>query len=188
MITVATFFSRYYLTNRPNSHDILTFYLVRVRKFFGGSSGDAPAILALPATSFSKPLVTCTVLLTCVLWLASLVVGLGCVVLSTLFCQWISRYARVDRLPSGLRSPGVVSVFVMHHGSIRNFEAILRMWCKWLLIAVFLFLWGLDIQLLYTVNSPSPLVVIGSSVAFFVGQCLVLTALSRFPSSAVETV
>ena len=187
MITVATFFSRYHLTSRPNSHDISAFFLVRVLKFFGGSSGGATAIPALPATSFSKPLVSCSVLLTRVLWLASLTVGLGCAVLSTLFCQWIYRYALADRLPSGLRGPGEVSVIVMHHGSIQNFEAILRMLCRWLLVAVFLFLWGLDIQLLHAVNPPSPFVVIGLSVAFFVGQCLVVLALPQFPSSAVET-
>jgi hypothetical protein len=189
LITVATFFSRYYLTSRSNPHEILAFYLVQVWKFFGGSSG-ATVIIALPATSFSKPLVTWTVLLTCVLWIASLTVGLGCVVLSTLFRQWILRYALIDRPRYGSRSLGVVSAppSVMHQGSLRNVEAILQILCRWLLVAVFLFLWGLDIRLLHTANSPSPLVVLGLSVTFFIGQCLILAAWPRFASSGVETI
>ncbi|KAH9033203.1 hypothetical protein EDB83DRAFT_2525477 [Lactarius deliciosus] len=84
LITVATFFSHCYMTSRLNPHEILAFYITQVRKFFGGSSGGATTAIALPATSFSKPLVTCAVVLTCVLWLASLTVGLACVVFSTL--------------------------------------------------------------------------------------------------------
>ena len=176
MVTVATFFSHFYLTSRLNPRDILAFYLVRTRRFLGGSSGGAITIIALPATSFSKPLATFTILLTGVLWLASLMVGLGCVVLSTLFRQQIPTYAVVDRQRYGLHSPGVVSAFLMHQGSLRNAEAIPRILRKWLLIAVFLFLCGLDIRLLHAANSPSPLVVLGSSLAFFVGQCLILAA------------
>lgn len=189
LITVATFFSHYYLTglaSRSNPHDILAFYLVRARKFFrvGGSSGGATA---LPATPSAKPLVTCAVVLTCVLWLASLTVGLGCVVLSTLLRQWIPRYARPRY---GLRSPGVVSAFIMQQqgAALRNVEAILRILREWLLVAVFLFLWGLDIRLLHTANSPSPWIVLGLSVTLFTGQCLILAAWPRFPSSGVETI
>ena len=188
MITVATFFSHYYLSNQSNPREILAFYHVRVWKFFGGSSGGVTTTtIALAATSFSKPLVTSAVVLTCVLWLASLAVGFGCVVLSTLLRQWIPRYALVDRPRYGFRSPGVVSAFIMRHGSLHNAEAILRILREWLLVAVFLFLWGLDIRLLHTANSPSPLVVLGLSVTLFTGLCLILAAWPRFPSSGMVT-
>ncbi|KAH8991197.1 hypothetical protein EDB92DRAFT_683586 [Lactarius akahatsu] len=188
LITVATFFSRCYMTSRSNPHEILAFYLTQVRKFFGGSSGGATTAIALPATSFSKPLVTCAVMLTCVLWLASLTVGLACVVFSTLLRQWIPRYADVDRPRYGLRSPEIVIAFAMQQGSVRNVEAVFRILREWLLVAVFLFLWGLDIRLLHSANSPPPLVVLGLSVTFFTGLCLILAACPRFPSSGVETI
>ena len=188
MITVATFFSRYYMTSLSNPHDILAFSLARVQKFFGGPSGGATTTIALPATSSSKPLVTFAVVLTCVLWLASLTVGLGCVVLSTLLRQWIPRYALVDRPRYGLRSPEIVGAFFMQRGPLRSVEAILRILREWFLVAVFLFLWGLDIRLLHTANSPSPLVVLGLSITFFAGLCLILAAWPRFPSSGVGTI
>ncbi|KAH9173671.1 hypothetical protein EDB89DRAFT_1957056 [Lactarius sanguifluus] len=188
LITVATSFSHCYMTSRLNPHEILAFYLTQVRKFFGCSSGSATTAIALPATSFSKPLVTRAVVLTCVLWLASLTIGLGCVVFSTLLRQWIPRYAVVDRPRYGLRSPEIVIAFAMQQGSLWNVGAILRILCEWLLVAVFLFLWGLDIRLLHSANSPSPLVVLGLSVTFFTGLCLILAAYSRFPSSGVETI
>lgn len=187
LITVATFFSRCYMTSRSNPHEILAFYLMQVRKFFGGSSGGATSVIARPATSFSKPLVTCAVVLTCVLWLASLTVGLACVVFSTLLRQWIPRYSVVDRPRYGLRSPEILIAFAMQQGSVRNVEAVLRILREWLLVAVFLFLWGLDIRLLHSANSPSPLVVLGLSVTFFTGLCFILAACPRFSSSGVET-
>jgi hypothetical protein len=123
--------------------------------------------------------VTGAVVLTCVLWLASLTVGLGCVVLSTLLRQWIPRYAIVDRPRFEFRSPDAVDVFIIRHGSLRNVEAILRILREWLLVAVFLFIWGLDIRLLHTANSPSPLVIIGLSFTFITGLCLILAAWPR---------
>jgi hypothetical protein len=75
----------------------------------------------------------------------------------------------------------------MQHGSLQNVEANLRILREWLLVAVFLFLWGLDIRLLHTANSPSPLVILGLSFTFFTGLCLILAAWPQFPSSAVET-
>ncbi|KAH9055004.1 hypothetical protein EDB87DRAFT_1359135 [Lactarius vividus] len=188
LITVATFFSRYYMTSRSNPHEILAFYLTQVWKFFGGSSSSATTVIALPAPTFSKPLRTCAVVLTCVLWLASLTVGLGCVVFSTLLRQWIPRSAVVDRPRYGLHSPEIVIAFAMQQGSPRNVEAVLRILREWLLVAVFLFLWGLDIRLLHSANSPSPLVVLGLSITFFTGLCLILAACPRFPSSDVETI
>ena len=71
----------------------------------------------------------------------------------------------------------------MQHGSSQNVEATLRILREWLLVAVFLFLWGLDIRLLQTPNSPSPLVVLGLSITFFTGLCLILAAWPRFPST-----
>ncbi|KAI9441043.1 hypothetical protein BJY52DRAFT_1321067 [Lactarius psammicola] len=188
LITVATFFSRCYMTSWSNPHDILAFYLAQVRKFFGGSSGGATTTVTPPAISFPKPPVTCAVVLTCVLWLASLTVGLGCVVLSTLLRQWIPRYAHVDRPRYGLHSPELLSAFLMQRGSLRDVEAILRVLREWLLVAVFLFLWGLDIRLLHTANSPSPLIIFGLSFTFFTGLCLILAACPRFPSSGIETI
>ncbi|KAI9439632.1 hypothetical protein H4582DRAFT_1941915 [Lactarius indigo] len=190
LITVATFFSHCYMTSRSNTHEILATYLTQVRKSFGGSSGSATTVIALPATLFSKPPATCAVVLTCVLWLASLTVGLGCVVFSTLLRQWIPRSAVVDRPCYGLHSPEIVIAFAMQQGSLRNVEAILRILREWLLVAVFLFLWGLDIRLLHSANSPSPFIVLGLSATFFTGLCLILAACPRFPStsSGVETI
>ncbi|KAH9173670.1 hypothetical protein EDB89DRAFT_1957043 [Lactarius sanguifluus] len=188
LITVATFFSHCYMTSRLNLHEILAFYLTQVRKFFGGSSGSATTAIALPATSFSKPLVTRAVMLTCMLWLASLTVGLGCVVFSTLLRQWIPRYLVMDRPRYGLRSPERAIPFAMQQGSVRNVEVILRILREWLLVAVFLFLWGLDIRLLHSANPSSPLVVLGLSVTFFTGICFILAACPPLPSSGVETI
>jgi hypothetical protein len=189
-IIVATFFSHYYLTSQSNPHDMLAFYHVRIRKFLGGSSGSVTSTtVALAATSSPKPLTICAIVLTCVLWLASMTIGFGCVVLSTLLRQWISRYALMDGPRYWFRNPGVVSAFLMQHGSSRNVEATLRILREWLLVAAFLFLWGLDIRLLQTPNSPSPLVVLGLSITFFTGLCLILAAWPRFPSSrGVETI
>ncbi|KAF8268493.1 hypothetical protein EI94DRAFT_1700237 [Lactarius quietus] len=110
-ITVATFFSHYYVTSQANPHEILAFYHVRVRKFLGGSSGGITTTntIALAPTSFSKPLVTCAAVLTCA-------------VLSALLRQWILRYVLVDRSRYGFRSPGVLRAFIMQHGSLRNVE------------------------------------------------------------------
>ncbi|KAN0132402.1 hypothetical protein V8E53_009828 [Lactarius tabidus] len=184
LIVVATFFSHYYLTSQSNPHDMLAFYHVRIRKFLGGSSGGViSTTVALAATSFPKPLVIGAAVLTCVLWLASMTVGLGCVVLSVLLRHWIARYALMDGPRYGFRSPGVVSAFLMQHRSSRNVEATLRILREWLLVAVFLFLWGLDIRLLQTPKSPPPLVIIGLSITFFTGLWLVLAAWPPFPSS-----
>jgi hypothetical protein len=189
-IVVATFFSHYYLTSQSNPHDMLAFYHVRIRKFLGGSSGSVTSTtVALAATSSPKPLTICAIVLTCVLWLASMTIGFGCVVLSTLLRQWISRYALMDGPRYWFRNPGAVSAFLMQRGSSRNVEATLRILREWLLVAAFLFLWGLDIRLLQTPNSPSPLVVLGLSITFFTGLCLILAAWPRFPSSrGVETI
>ena len=178
---IATFFSHYYLTSQSNPHDILAFYNVRIRKFLGG--GVTTTTVALASTSFSKPLMTAAAVLTCVLWLTSMTVGLSCVVFSTLLHQWIARYALMDRPHYVFPGPGVVSAFLMQHGSSQNVEATLRILREWLLVAVFLFLWGLDIRLLQTPSSPSPLVVLGLSITFFTGLCLILAAWPRFPST-----
>ncbi|KAN0130559.1 hypothetical protein V8E53_011645 [Lactarius tabidus] len=177
LIIVTTFFSHYYLTSQSNLHDILAFCHVQIGKFFAGSgSRVTTTTIAISATSFSKPPVTGAAVLTCVLWLASTTVGLGCAVFSTLLRQWISRFALVDRPRYGFRSPGVVSAFIMQYGSLRNVEATFRILRKWLLVAVFLFLWGLDIRLLQIPNPPSPWVVHGLSITFFTGICLILAA------------
>jgi hypothetical protein len=103
-------------------------------------------------------------------------VSLACSVFSTLLHQWISRFALVDGPRYGFRSPGIVSAFIMQYGSLRNVEATLRILREWLLVAAFLFLWGLDTRLLQTPNPPSPWVVHGLSITFFTGMCLILVA------------
>lgn len=164
---------------------MLAFYHVRIRKFLGSSSGSVTTstTVALASTSFSKPLVTAAAILACVLWLASMTVGLGCAVFPTLLRQWIVRYALMDRPNYRFSDPGVVSAFLMQCGSSQNVEATLRILREWLLVAIFLFLWGLDIRLLQTPNPPSPLVVLGLSITFFTGTCLIFVAWPRFPSN-----
>ena len=166
MIIVATFFSHdYLLTDQPKLHDKFAFYHVQIRKFFAGSS-----TIALVGKSFSKPPVTC------MLWLASMMVGVGCVVFSILLSHWVSRYALMDRSHHGFRSPGIVSAFIMQYGSVRNVRATLRILRECLLVAAVLFLWGLDIRLLQTPNPPSSWVVHGLSITFFTGLFLIFVA------------
>ena len=172
MIIVATFFSHdYLLTSQPKLHDIFAFCHVQIENFFVSSSSNVATTIALAAKSFSKPPV---IVLTCALWLASMTVGLGCVVFSMLLSHWISRYALVDQPHHGFRGPGLVSAFIMQYGSIRNVDATLRILRECLLVAAVLFLWGLDIRLLQTPNPPSPWVVHGLSITFFTGLFLIV--------------
>jgi len=186
---VATFFSRYYLTGTWNPHDIFVACLAHTQRLFDGGSATA-TMAAFPPMTFPRLPAAWSVMLTCVLWLASWTLGLCCVVVSALLREWVSRHAAEERPLYGLVSPSLLGAFFMRHcdpwqGSPRTTLRILR---EWLLVAILSFISGLDIRILNTANSPSPLVVFGLSAMYFTGQCLILAAWPRSPSSEAEII
>jgi hypothetical protein len=71
-------------------------------------------------------------------------------------------------------------------GSLMDFESSFRALHTSLLVSIFLFLWGLGIQLFRTPNPPSVFLVFGLGATFFLGQYLILLAFRRFPSYDAE--
>ena len=80
----------------------------------------------------------------------------------------------------------VVCMNATQEGSLMDFESSFRALHTSLLVSIFLFLWGLGIQLFRTPNPPSVFLVFGLGATFFLGQYLILLAFRRFPSYDAE--
>jgi hypothetical protein len=177
--------------------------LVRVFQLMGnaatGASGALPPPLPpLPlSTSRSLGVPTKAVLLplalpalTQALWLTSLAVGLGCTLVASLLKERACRDLRVTRPSRRWRyrlqerkgweydasffgdggevlRPMVDLTKVFH--AIHAFH----------LLSVALYLWGLGVPLLRTSGSLPLLVIVASGATFFIGQCLIVSALPR---------
>ena len=117
------------------------------------------------------------------LWLTSLVVGLGCTMVASLLkeraCRdwriaqsWRYQHERQAEYDDAFSGDGEVRPMV---DLTRCFHVI----HAFHLLSVALYLWGLGIPLLRA-SGPMALLVVGMSGAtFFIGQCLIVSALPR---------
>jgi hypothetical protein len=122
-------------------------------------------------------------LLTQALWLTSLAISLGCAVVASLLkkrARCVSVALLSCRRARGSKGehahPGEASWSMV---DMTGFFCAVHA-CH--LVSVALYLWGIGIPLLRDSNShrlSALLVVVGSGVAFFLGQCLIVSAFSR---------
>jgi len=147
----------------------------------GSVLGIAPPGLAMCPELTAMPLSVRTR----ALWLTSLGISLGCVVIATLLKKWVrQRLLRVMALPwhCPQRRMGINT----HPTKAGSLEVISHVLHAWHLLSAFLFLVGLGLHLLRGSNPPSLLVVTGLSAMFFFGQCLIISAFPRVNRCSVE--
>ena len=177
-------------------------YLVRVFQLMGnaavGASGTPPSLPPLPlplSTSRSPGLPTKTVLLplalpalTRALWLTSLAVGLGCTLVASLLKERACRDLHVTRSPRRWRyrpherKGGEYDASFFGGEVLRPMVDLTKVFHAihaFHLLSVTLYLWGLGIPLLRASGSSPLLVIVGSGATFFIGQCLIVSALPR---------
>lgn len=139
------------------------------------------------ATTVPPPSLSPLSPLTQALWLTSLAISLGCAVVASLlkkrarrvsvaqlWSRWRCQRARSSKGELAYSGEAKWSLVDM----TRFFYAIHA--CH--LVSAILYLWGLGIPLLHDSNPhrlSSLLVVVGSGVTFFLGQCLIVSAFSR---------
>jgi hypothetical protein len=156
-------------------------FLARVFRFLGNADTREPGTPPPLPSSYGGPTEISPLLLptlTRLLWLTSFWVSIGCVVVSSSLkesaCREL-REARLWRCPRGRRGEytdsGETGLLV---DVTRTFHTIHA--CQ--LASFLLFLWGLAIPLLR--DPPSLLAIVGSGCTFFLGQCLIVSAVPRW--------
>lgn len=178
--------------------------LVRVFQLMGNAAAGASGALPLPppslpplplSTSRSLGVPTKAVLLplalpalTRALWLTSLAVGLGCTLVASLLKERACRDLRVMRPPRRYRlhecKRGEYDASFFGDGGevlrpMVDLTKIFHVIHAFHLLSVALYLWGLGIPLLHASGSLPLLVIVGSGATFFIGQCLIVSALPR---------
>jgi len=169
--------------------------LARVFQLMGNAAAGAPGTLPLsPSPSSSRSLGVPEAVLplslpasTRALWLTSLVVGLGCTMVASSLKERACRDWRVThswRHDRHERKRAEYDAFSAVDGEVvrpmvvdmtRSFHAV----HAFHLLSVALYLWGLGIPLVRA-SGPLALLVVGASGAtFFIGQCLIVSALPR---------
>lgn len=192
---------------RPGLPGAWVVSLARFFQLMGNAAAGASGTLPLPppsspplpplSTSRSLGVPTKAVLLplalpalTRALWLTSLAVGLGCTLVASLLKERTCRDLRVTR-PSRRwryrpheRKGGEydASLFGWDGEVLRPMVDLTKVFHAihaFHLLSVALYLWGLGIPLLRASDSSGLLVIVGSGATFFIGQCLLVSALPR---------
>jgi len=180
---------------RPHLPGAWVVCLARVFQLMGNAAAGAPGTLLPPPPPPPPPLSMSRSLglpkavlplalpaLTRALWLASLVVGLGCTMVASLLKERACRDLRMTRRWRYQQERKWVYDAFSGDGEVRPmvdmtklFHAIHALH----LVSVVLYLWGLGIPLLRASDPMALLVIVGSGATFFIGQCLIVSALPR---------
>jgi len=181
--TVATFLSHAYLAAaQPNLQDISDLDLSRIYVLLTNPIGVTLSSSATP----SEPWMVSIPTLIYGLWLTSMVISLGCATFTALLQRRVRQCLLMTQPRHGPRGRVGVCMYATQEGSLMDIESSFRALHTSLLVSIFLFLWGLSIQLFRSANPPSVLFVFGISATFFLGQYLILLAFRRFPSYDAE--
>lgn len=160
--------------------------LARIFQLMGnaaaGAPGMLPPLLPPPPPSMSKAVLPLALpASTRALWLTSMVVGLGCTAVASMLKERACRDLRVTQSWRYVRErKGEYGAFP-GDGEVRPMVDMTKFFHvihAFHFVSVVLYLWGLGIPL--RASDPLALLVVGGSGAtFFIGQCLIVSALPR---------